>query len=115
MQLSRSPLNGDLNAHTADANLLPLFFPDLDRSAGELRVALHANGSLAAPLAVTAVIYLWTFWLSINGGVAERVSLSILIGALAVGLILVIARRPFAVQQNLRRQFRNRLQHAGRK
>jgi adenylate cyclase len=74
---------------------------------------LHHFGSLAAPLAVTAVIYSWTLWLSINGGVAngvtfiyfaagafgilpvgdERVSLSILIGALAVGLLIALHLR----------------------
>lgn len=46
---TRSPLNGDLTAHTADANLLPLFFPDLDRSAGELNASLRVRGSLATP------------------------------------------------------------------
>ena len=65
---------------------------------------LHRFGALAAPLGLTAIMYAWVFWLSINGGVAngttfiyfmagalgilligaERVSLSVLIGAVAV-------------------------------
>jgi adenylate cyclase len=71
---------------------------------------LHRFGSIAAPLVVTAIIYVWTFWLAINGGIAngvtliyftagafgillvgdERVSLCILIGALAVGLLIAL-------------------------
>jgi adenylate cyclase len=71
---------------------------------------LHRFGSLAAPLALVAIAYAWIFWLSINGGVAngttflyftagalgillvgaERVSLSVLIGAVAVGLLIFL-------------------------
>jgi adenylate cyclase len=71
---------------------------------------LHRFGALAAPLALTAIMYAWVFWLSINGGVAngttfiyfmagalgilligaERVSLSVLIGAVAVGLLIFL-------------------------
>jgi MASE7 len=66
---------------------------------------LHRFGPPAPPLALTAIVYAWMFWLSINGGVAngttfiyfmagalgilligaERVSLSVLLGAVAVG------------------------------
>jgi translocation and assembly module TamB len=45
----QAPFNGELRAHTADANLLPLFLTDLDHSAGELDVALTASGSLSDP------------------------------------------------------------------
>ncbi len=45
-----APLNGELRAHTADANLLPLFFPDLDHSAGELNLQLSATGTPSNPL-----------------------------------------------------------------
>jgi adenylate cyclase len=71
---------------------------------------LHRFGPLAAPLALTAVVYAWVFWLSINGGVAngttfiyfmagalgilligaERVSLCVLVGAVAVGLLIFL-------------------------
>jgi adenylate cyclase len=71
---------------------------------------LHRFGALAAPLALTAIMYAWVFWLSINGGVAngttfiyfmagalgilligaERVFLCILIGAVAVGLLIFL-------------------------
>jgi adenylate cyclase len=71
---------------------------------------LHRVGSLAAPLVLTAIVYAWVFWLSINGGVAngvtfiyftagafgillvgdERVSLCVLIGTLAVGLLIAL-------------------------
>jgi adenylate cyclase len=71
---------------------------------------LHRFGSLAAPLALVAITYAWTFWVSINGGVAngttflffaagalgilvvgtERVLLSVLIGAVAVGLLIFL-------------------------
>jgi len=71
---------------------------------------LHRFGSLAAPLFLIATIYAWTFWLSINGGVAggvtflyftagafgilllgaERVFPSVLIGAVAIGLLIYL-------------------------
>jgi adenylate cyclase len=71
---------------------------------------LHRFGPLAAPLALTAIVYAWGFWLSINGGVAngttfiyfmagalgilligaERVSLSVLLGAIAIALLIFL-------------------------
>lgn len=71
---------------------------------------LHRFGPFAAPLALVAISYAWTFWLTINGGVAgggtfiyftagafgilligaERVFLSVLIGAVAVGLLIFL-------------------------
>jgi adenylate cyclase len=74
-----------------------------------LAPVLHRLGPLAAPLALTAVVYTWSFWLSINGGVtsgttffyftagalaillvgAERVFLCVLLGGVAVALLLV--------------------------
>jgi adenylate cyclase len=71
---------------------------------------LHRFGPLAAPLALTALVYAWGFWLSINGGVAngttfiyfmagalgilligaEHVYLSVLLGAVAVGLLIFL-------------------------
>jgi adenylate cyclase len=69
---------------------------------------LHRLGSVAAPLAVTGILYSWVFWLGINGGIAngatfiyftagafgilmvgaERVFLSVLIGGVSVGLLI---------------------------
>ena len=71
---------------------------------------LHRFSPFAAPLALVAIAYAWTFWLTINGGVAgggtfiyftagafgilligaERVFLSVLIGAVAVGLLIFL-------------------------
>ena len=74
---------------------------------------LHRFGPLAAPLALVAIAYAWDFWLSINAGVAgryqtgdyfyfvagaggillvgaERVLLSVLIGAVAVGAMIFL-------------------------
>lgn len=50
LALLDAPLTADLRAHTADGNLLPLFFPDLDRSAGEIDIRLAASGTLDSPL-----------------------------------------------------------------
>ncbi|HYM34237.1 MAG TPA: translocation/assembly module TamB domain-containing protein, partial [Steroidobacteraceae bacterium] len=50
MEFQNSPLTGDVRVLTGDANLLPLIFPDLDHSAGELTAQLHASGTPAAPL-----------------------------------------------------------------
>jgi adenylate cyclase len=71
---------------------------------------LHRFGPLAAPLALTALVYSWAFWLSINGGVAngttfiyfmagalgilligaDHVYLCALLGAVAVGLLIFL-------------------------
>jgi adenylate cyclase len=72
---------------------------------------LHRFGPLAAPLALVAISYIWTFWLSFyNAGTAsgttffyftagalgilllgaERVSISIVVGAVAIGLQIIL-------------------------
>jgi adenylate cyclase len=71
---------------------------------------LRRFGPLAAPLALTATVYIWAFWLSINGGVAngttfiyfmagalgilligaEHAYLSALLGAVAIGLMIFL-------------------------
>ena len=43
------PLTGDLRARAADANVLPLLFPDIDNAAGLLTANATVAGSLAAP------------------------------------------------------------------
>jgi translocation and assembly module TamB len=43
------PLEAKLEGKTADANMLPLLFPDVDRAAGTLTASLNATGTLAAP------------------------------------------------------------------
>lgn len=43
------PLTGDLRARAADANLLPLLFPEIDRAAGVLTATAQVHGTLAAP------------------------------------------------------------------
>lgn len=43
------PLTGDIRARAADANLLPLFFPEIDRAAGVLTGTARVGGTLAAP------------------------------------------------------------------
>jgi translocation and assembly module TamB len=50
VSLDKSPLVANLQAYTTDANVLPLFFVDLDHAAGTLRADLNATGTLAAPL-----------------------------------------------------------------
>jgi adenylate cyclase len=71
---------------------------------------LHRFGALAAPLALVAIFYTWGFWISSHGGTesgtnflylaaapfgilligAEHVFLSIVIGAVAAGLIIIL-------------------------
>jgi translocation and assembly module TamB len=48
--LTQAPLTARLQARTSDANVLPLFFTDLDHVAGILQSDLTANGTLASPL-----------------------------------------------------------------
>ncbi|MGH8177384.1 MAG: translocation/assembly module TamB domain-containing protein [Steroidobacter sp.] len=43
------PLTGDLRARAADANILPLMFPEIDHAAGLLTANAAFTGSLAAP------------------------------------------------------------------
>lgn len=47
--LMRLPLTGDLRARAADANILPLVFPEIDHAAGLLTAEASLAGSLAAP------------------------------------------------------------------
>ena len=49
LDLLRSPLHAQLHVFTADANLLPLIFVDLDHSAGELTAQMSVTGSVDAP------------------------------------------------------------------
>lgn len=44
------PLTGALHAQTADLELLSLYFPDIDRAAGELTADVNVGGTLGAPL-----------------------------------------------------------------
>ncbi|MGH8267680.1 MAG: translocation/assembly module TamB domain-containing protein, partial [Steroidobacteraceae bacterium] len=43
------PLSGALHAHTVDLDLLSLYFPDIDRAAGELTADVNVAGTLGAP------------------------------------------------------------------
>ena len=43
------PLKGDVRARAADANMLPLLFPEIDHAAGVLTANAVVSGSLAAP------------------------------------------------------------------
>ncbi len=43
------PLSGDIRARAADANLLPLIFPEVDRAAGVLTGTGRIGGTLARP------------------------------------------------------------------
>lgn len=43
------PLSGDVRARAADANLLPLAFPEVDRAAGLLTATGRVGGTLARP------------------------------------------------------------------
>jgi translocation and assembly module TamB len=43
------PLTGDLRARAADANILPLLFPDIDDAAGVLTANATVTGTLASP------------------------------------------------------------------
>ncbi len=44
------PLSGALHAETANLGLLTLYFPDIDRAAGELHADVSVAGTLGAPL-----------------------------------------------------------------
>ncbi|HEV2285436.1 MAG TPA: translocation/assembly module TamB domain-containing protein, partial [Steroidobacteraceae bacterium] len=44
------PLTGALHAETSDLGLLTLYFPDIDRAAGELHADVNVAGTLGAPL-----------------------------------------------------------------
>jgi len=50
LAVTQAPLVATLKAKTSDANVLPLFFTDLDRAAGTLQANLSANGTLANPV-----------------------------------------------------------------
>jgi translocation and assembly module TamB len=43
------PLTGDVRARAADANLLPVFFPDVDHAAGLVTASADIRGTLASP------------------------------------------------------------------
>ena len=43
------PLTGDMRARAADANILPLLFPEIDHAAGLMTANATITGSLAAP------------------------------------------------------------------
>ena len=43
------PLTGDVRARAADANILPIVFPDIDNAAGLLTANANVRGTLAAP------------------------------------------------------------------
>lgn len=43
------PLTGDMRARAADANVLPLVFPEIDRAAGLLTANATVRGTLASP------------------------------------------------------------------
>lgn len=43
------PLTGDIRVRAADANILPIVFPDIDNAAGLLTANANVRGSLAAP------------------------------------------------------------------
>ena len=47
--LADSPLVGDFRARAADANILPIMFPDIDHAAGLLTANGTVSGTLAAP------------------------------------------------------------------
>ena len=47
--LMSSPLVGDFRARAADANILPLFFPEIDHAAGLLTAQGDVRGTLAQP------------------------------------------------------------------
>jgi translocation and assembly module TamB len=47
--LAASPLVGDFRARAADANILPIVFPDVDHAAGLLTANGNVHGSLNAP------------------------------------------------------------------
>ena len=43
------PLTADVRARAADANILPIMFPDVDNAAGVLTANVNVRGTLAAP------------------------------------------------------------------
>ena len=43
------PLTGDMRARAADANILPLVFPEVDHAAGLLTANANISGTLAEP------------------------------------------------------------------
>jgi translocation and assembly module TamB len=44
------PLRGELHAHTAELGYVTLYFPEIDRAAGELEANLAFSGTLGTPL-----------------------------------------------------------------
>jgi translocation and assembly module TamB len=48
-QLTKMPLTGDLRARAADANILPLVFPEIDNAAGLLTANATITGTLGLP------------------------------------------------------------------
>jgi translocation and assembly module TamB len=48
-ELTKLPLTGDLRARAADANILPLVFPEIDNAAGLLTANAAITGTLALP------------------------------------------------------------------
>ena len=50
IEFARLPLSGEMHVHTAEANLLPLIYPDIDRAAGELTAQISATGTAKTPL-----------------------------------------------------------------
>jgi len=55
---------------------------------------LHRFGPLVAPLALAATAYTWIFWLSLNGGAASGTTF-LYFTAGALGILLIGAERPF--------------------
>jgi hypothetical protein len=49
-QWQNMPLEGELRAHTAELGYVTLYFPEIDRAAGELDVDLAIRGTLGTPL-----------------------------------------------------------------
>ena len=47
--IMRMPLTGDMRARAADANVLPLVFPEVDHAAGLLTAQANITGTLAQP------------------------------------------------------------------
>jgi translocation and assembly module TamB len=47
--LTTSPLDGDFRARAADANILPIVFPEIDNAAGLLTAAGTVRGTIAKP------------------------------------------------------------------
>ncbi|MET0658899.1 MAG: translocation/assembly module TamB domain-containing protein, partial [Steroidobacteraceae bacterium] len=47
--LTSMPMQGEIKARTADANVLPLLVPDIDRAAGVMEADIELSGNLAAP------------------------------------------------------------------